>query len=29
MGAMPAFADRLDEKQIDDVAAYVVESTQG
>jgi mono/diheme cytochrome c family protein len=29
MGAMPSFADRLDEKQIDDVAAYVVESTQG
>ena len=29
MGVMPSFADRLDEKQIHDVAAYVVESTQG
>jgi mono/diheme cytochrome c family protein len=29
MGAMPAFSDRLDEQQIRDVAAYVVESTQG
>jgi cytochrome c553 len=29
MGAMPAFADQLDEQQIQDVAAYVVESTQG
>ena len=28
-GAMPAFADQLDETQIQDVAAYVVESTQG
>jgi cytochrome c553 len=28
-GAMPAFGDRLDEKQIADVAAYVVESTGG
>ena len=27
-GAMPAFEDQLDEKQIQDVAAYVVESTQ-
>ena len=29
MGAMPPFGDSLDEKQIQDVAAYVVESTQG
>jgi mono/diheme cytochrome c family protein len=29
MGAMPSFSDRLDEKQIHDVAAYVVESTRG
>ena len=28
MGAMPAFADQLDEQEIQDVAAYVVESTQ-
>ena len=28
-GAMPAFAGQLDETQIQDVAAYVVESTQG
>ena len=28
-GAMPAFGDQLDETQIQDVAAYVVESTQG
>lgn len=28
-GAMPAFADQLDETQIQNVAAYVVESTQG
>ena len=28
-GAMPAFGDRLSEKQIADVAAYVVESTSG
>ncbi len=28
-GAMPAFADQLDEQQIQDVAAYVVDSTQG
>ena len=27
-GAMPAFGDSLDEKQIGDVAAYVVASTQ-
>jgi mono/diheme cytochrome c family protein len=27
-GAMPAFGDSLDEQQINDVAAYVVESTQ-
>ena len=27
-GAMPAFGDSLDEQQIQDVAAYVVESTQ-
>ena len=26
---MPAFKDQLDEKQIQDVAAYVVQSTQG
>jgi mono/diheme cytochrome c family protein len=29
MGAMPPFGDSLDEQQIQDVAAYVVESTQG
>lgn len=29
MGAMPSFADRLSEKQIQDVAAYVVEATGG
>ena len=29
MGAMPAFGEQLDEQQIQDVAAYVVESTQG
>ena len=28
-GAMPAFGGQLDEKQIQDVAAYVVASTQG
>ena len=28
-GAMPAFGDQLDEQQIQDVAAYVVDSTQG
>jgi mono/diheme cytochrome c family protein len=28
-GAMPSFKDSLDEKQIQDVAAYVVASTQG
>jgi mono/diheme cytochrome c family protein len=28
-GGMPAFGDQLDEKQIQDVAAYVVASTQG
>jgi cytochrome c553 len=28
-GAMPAFGDQLDEQQIEDVAAFVVESTQG
>jgi mono/diheme cytochrome c family protein len=28
-GAMPAFDDQLDEQQIEDVAAYVVASTQG
>jgi mono/diheme cytochrome c family protein len=28
-GAMPAFKDQLDEQQIQDVAAYVVDSTQG
>ena len=28
-GAMPPFGDQLDEKQIQDVAAYVVSSTQG
>jgi mono/diheme cytochrome c family protein len=28
-GVMPAFADQLDEQQIQDVAAYVVASTQG
>ena len=28
-GAMPAFDDELDEKQIQDVAAYVVASTEG
>ena len=29
MGAMPAFEGQLDEQQIEDVAAYVVASTQG
>lgn len=29
MGAMPAFADQLSEKQIADVVAYVVDSTSG
>jgi mono/diheme cytochrome c family protein len=29
MGAMPAFGSQLDEQQIQDVAAYVVASTQG
>jgi cytochrome c553 len=29
MGVMPSFAGQLDEKQIEDVAAYVVASTQG
>ena len=29
MGVMPSFADQLDEKQIQDVAAYVASSTQG
>jgi mono/diheme cytochrome c family protein len=29
MGVMPSFKGQLDEKQIQDVAAYVVESTQG
>jgi cytochrome c553 len=29
MGAMPSFAEQLDEQQIQDVAAYVVQSTQG
>jgi len=29
MGAMPPFKDQLSEKQIQDVAAYVVASTQG
>ena len=29
MGAMPSFQGQLDEKQIEDVAAYVVDSTQG
>lgn len=28
-GAMPSFSDRLSEQQIQDVAAYVVESTSG
>ena len=28
-GAMPAFGEQLDEQQIQDVAAYVVASTQG
>jgi mono/diheme cytochrome c family protein len=28
-GAMPAFGDQLEPQQIADVAAYVVESTQG
>ena len=28
-GAMPAFGDQLDETEIQNVAAYVVESTQG
>ena len=27
-GAMPSFSDQLDEQQIQDVAAYVVASTQ-
>ena len=29
MDAMPSFKDQLDEQQIQDVAAYVVASTQG
>ena len=29
MGPMPSFKGQLDEKQIQDVAAYVVASTQG
>ena len=29
MGAMPSFEGQLDEKQIQDVAAFVVQSTQG
>jgi mono/diheme cytochrome c family protein len=29
MGVMPSFKGQLDDKQIQDVAAYVVESTQG
>ncbi len=29
MGAMPSFSDSLSEQQINDVAAYVVESTSG
>jgi mono/diheme cytochrome c family protein len=29
MGAMPSFESQLDEQQIQDVAAYVVASTQG
>ena len=29
LGAMPAFAGQLDERQIQDVAAYVVDATQG
>ena len=29
MGVMPAFKGQLSEKQIQDVASYVVESTQG
>jgi len=29
LGVMPAFGDQLDERQIRDVAAYVVASTQG
>ena len=29
MGAMPSFKGQLDDKQIQDVAAYVVDSTQG
>jgi len=29
LGAMPAFGDQLDKQQIQDVAAYVVASTQG
>ena len=29
MGVMPSFKDQLSEKQIDDVAAYVVQSTTG
>ena len=28
-GVMPSFAGQLSEKQIQDVAAYVVDSTQG
>ncbi|MGZ8708134.1 MAG: c-type cytochrome, partial [Gaiellaceae bacterium] len=28
-GAMPAFSDQLDEQEIADVAAYVVQSTSG
>ncbi|MGH3103660.1 MAG: c-type cytochrome [Gaiellaceae bacterium] len=28
-GAMPSFKDRLDERQIEDVAAYVVQATGG
>ena len=29
MGVMPSFADQLSEKQIQDVAAYVADATQG
>jgi mono/diheme cytochrome c family protein len=29
MGPMPSFKGQLDDKQIQDVAAYVVDSTQG
>jgi mono/diheme cytochrome c family protein len=29
MGAMPPFGETLSEQQIQDVAAYVVESTSG